>query len=266
MIEVPIYQVDTFSSHAFGGNPSAICPLDEFLDAEILQSIARENNLSETAFMVPSDVDEADYDLRWFTPTVETVMSGHATVAAGHIVMTVLEPELDRVRFRTRSGIIETWKDDGRYAVRLPKTAPDQVEESDGLAEAIGAKPIEVFHKGRDFLLAYDNAKLIRKLEPDMKALTAFDPYGFLCTAPGTGDVDFVSRCFFPNLGIPEDPVTGSAYTTLAPYWAERLGKTKLHALQISSRGGELWIELEDEHVVLSGHVVDTMHGTLMVS
>ncbi|WCL55520.1 PhzF family phenazine biosynthesis protein [Gimibacter soli] len=268
MQEVSIYQVDAFTSRAFGGNPAAICPVPAFLDPSVMQSIARENNLSETAFIVPrEDRAEADYDLRWFTPSLEVDLCGHATLASGLVVIRHLEPALETVRFATRSGILQvTKRADGKLALEMPTLMPTPVTAPDGLAEAMGAIPEAVLHRGRDYLLIYREPQIIQRLHPDMRALQAYAPYGFIATAPGTDGVDFVSRCFFPNHGIPEDPVTGSAHCLSGPYWAERFGRSELHALQISARGGELWITVKGDRIELAGSAVEVMRGALYLS
>lgn len=266
MIEVPIFQVDAFTSTAFGGNPAAICPLEDFLTDSVMQSIARENNLSETAFIVPVGDDKTRFHLRWFTPTLEVDLCGHATLGAAYVVLTHLFPDADEVAFETRSGLLTVTRDNDCYAMTLPNLTPEAVDAPDGLAEAMGAVPSEVLHRGRDFLIVYDDPDVVKGLNPDMRALTTFDPFGFIATAPATDGVDFISRCFFPNHGIAEDPVTGSAHCLSAPYWADRLDQRNLHALQVSERGGELWIDVADDMVTLKGQVVETMRGTLMVS
>lgn len=280
MQEVSIYQVDAFTSKAFGGNPAAICPVDSFPDDEVMQAIARENNLSETAFIVPVSPEgvgeKCDYYLRWFTPTIEVDLCGHATLAAAYVVFTHLEPGCERVRFETRSGCMLAVKDaaTGRIHLHFPRLDPKLVSIPDGLTEALGVPIMEVRHRDRDFLIRCADERMIERMHPNMTALEALAPFGFIVTAPAgeqanvgkeTDPVDFVSRCFFPNHGIPEDPVTGSAHCLLTPYWAEQLGKERLHALQISKRGGELWLQLEEAVVVLAGECVETMRGTLLL-
>ncbi len=270
MVDVPIYQIDAFTSKAFGGNPAAICPVDNFLSDQMMQSIARENNLSETAFIVArenrGDKAVVSYDLRWFTPTVEVDLCGHATLGAGYVVLKHLVPDADKVEFHTKSGPLTVERTQNRLALNLPNLLPSKVECPDGLVEALGASPDAVYHRGRDFLIIFSRPDIVESLKPDMTALQSFDPYGFIVTAACGGDVDFISRGFFPNHGIPEDPVTGSAHCLLAPYWASRLGKNHLHATQVSSRGGELWLDVSDEAVTISGHVVETMRGSIMLS
>ncbi len=263
--EIPIYQVDAFTNRAFGGNPAAVCPLDGFFDDDTLQLIALENNLSETAFIVPlGEGGDADYQLRWFTPGLEVALCGHATLAAAHVVFTRLRPELDSVRFQTLSGILTVKRDKGRYQMDFPCYRPVLYETPKGLGAAMGAEPLMVLKSeqgDRDLLLVYPT--IVAGLEPDLNALKAFAPFGFIATAPGEGDTDFVSRCFFPNHGIGEDPVTGSAHCVSGPYWADQLCKSELLAQQISARGGDLWLEVTGDRVLISGQAVEVMHGTL---
>lgn len=266
MQNVPLYQVDAFTGHAFGGNPAAVCLLNAFLSDTLLQSIALENNLSETAFIVALDGLEADYHLRWFTPGVEVALCGHATLAAAHVVFAHLRPELDLVRFQTLSGILTVRRDGDRYQMDFPALKPLTFGAPAGLGVAMGAEPDAVLKSeqgDRDLLLVYRDQTTVEALEPDLNALKAFAPFGFIATAPGAGEVDFVSRCFFPNHGIGEDPVTGSAHCVSAPYWAEKLGYSKMFAQQISARGGDLWLEVADDRVLISGQAVQVMHGML---
>lgn len=267
MIEIPIYQVDAFTNRAFGGNPAAVCPLDAFPGDALLQAIALENNLSETAFIVPlgDDVD-ADYHLRWFTPGVEVALCGHATLATAHVVFTQLRPELDLVRFKTLSGFLTVKRGRERYQMDFPCYRPFPYQTPSGLGAAMGAEPLLVLKSeqgDRDLLLVYPSAAIVAALEPDLNALKAFAPFGFIATAAGEGDTDFVSRCFFPNHGIGEDPVTGSAHCVSAPYWADQLGKTEMFAKQTSARGGDLWLKLQGDRLLISGQAVEVMRGKL---
>ncbi len=266
-MEIPVYQVDAFTNHAFGGNPAAVCPLDAFLDDGTLQLIALENNLSETAFIVPlGDGSDADYHLRWFTPGVEVALCGHATLATAHIVFSHLRPELDLVRFQTLSGLLTVKRAGDRYQMDFPCYRPLPYEIPKGLGAAMGAEPLSVLKSeegDRDLLLVYPTEAVITALGPDLNALKAFAPFGFIATAAGKGDTDFVSRCFFPNHGIGEDPVTGSAHCVSAPYWAEQLGKTEMFAQQTSARGGDLWLELQGDRVLISGQAIEVMRGKL---
>lgn len=268
MTEIPVYQVDAFTTRAFGGNPAAVCPLDAFPDDETLQSIALENNLSETAFIVPSDSDDAGYRLRWFTPGTEVALCGHATLATAHVVLNHLRPDQNEVRFQTLSGILTVASEGDRYQMDFPCLTPSAYPTPAGIGVAMGMAPERVLKSNegdRDLLLVYPNEATVAGLTPDMNALKAYAPFGFIATAPGEGDVDFVSRCFFPNHGLAEDPVTGSAHCVSGPYWAKALGKNKLFARQISSRLGELWLEMKGDRVLISGQAIETMRGTLFL-
>ena len=256
---IPIYQVDAFTVRVFGGNPAAVCPLDTWLSAETMQSIAAENNLAETAFIVES---ESGYDLRWFTPTVEVDLCGHATLAAGYVVLNYLRPELDSVAFETMSGTLTVTRDGNQLSMDFPSRVPQATAISKSLSDALGKAPLEV-HMSRDILAVYDDEASIRALSPDQAKLAAIkDGFGIIVTAKGD-DVDFVSRFFVPKAGIPEDPVTGSTHCTLVPFWAERLGRTRLLAQQLSARGGELQCEHRGERVKISGHCVLFLTGTI---
>ena len=216
----PIYQVDAFTLGPFSGNPAAVCPLDAWLDDDVMQNIAAENNLAETAFIVAR---EGGYDLRWFTPTVEVDLCGHATLAAGYVVLNHLQPDLDSVSFESISGELVVSRDGERLSMDFPARPPTRASVSDALSDALGKAPSEV-HMSRDVLALYDNEQTVRDLSPDQAKLLALDEgFGVIVTAKGKS-VDFVSRFFVPKGGIAEDPVTGSAHCTLVPFWAERLG------------------------------------------
>jgi PhzF family phenazine biosynthesis protein len=249
MTTIPIYQVDAFAVGPFSGNPAAVCPLDAWLDDATLQSIAAENNLSETAFIVAT---RNGYDLRWFTPAIEVDLCGHATLAAGYVVLNHLQPDLDVVAFETMSGTLTLSRDGERLAMDFPARAPTPTSIAPALSEALGAAPTEV-HMSRDVLAVFDDEASVRGLVPDQAKLLALDEgLGVIATAKGHA-VDFVSRFFVPKAGIAEDPVTGSAHCTLVPYWAERLGKSRLVAHQVSPRGGELHCEHRGDRVIMSG-------------
>ena len=258
-MNIPIYQVDAFTLGPFSGNPAAVCPLDAWLDDATLQSIAAENNLSETAFMVASD---EGYDLRWFTPAIEVDLCGHATLAAGYVVLNHLQPDLDAVAFETLSGRLIVTRDGDRLSMDFPARAPTPVAVSQALIDALGEAPSEV-HASRDMLAVYDDEARVRALSPDQARLLALDEgLGVIATARGDA-VDFVSRFFVPKAGIAEDPVTGSAHCTLVPFWAERLGKSQLVAHQVSSRGGELHCEHRDDRVIMSGQCTLFLTGSI---
>lgn len=278
-MKIPLFQLDSFSDQAFGGNPAAVCPLDDWLPDETLQAIAIENNLSETAFIVEAgasendsedESDDFDYHLRWFTPGCEVDFCGHATLASGQVVLSTLRPELSIVRFSCRAGIVSVSRsdeNDGKLHMDAPNRKPDRAEPAPGLIAAMGAAPEEVWYAEVDnFMLVYRDAATVAALTPDFGALKACGKYGVIATAPGaSGDCDFVSRYFVPSYGIDEDPVTGSAHCTSAPYWAERLGKNELFARQISARGGEIWLVVSDDRVRISGHCVPVIEGVLTI-
>jgi PhzF family phenazine biosynthesis protein len=257
-VQIPIYQVDAFTSHLFAGNPAAVCPLQEWLPDDRLQAIAQENNLSETAYFVP---DGDCYRLRWFTPAVEVDLCGHATLATAFIIMTELAPDRQEVRFQTRSGELVVTREGGRFAMDFPARPPAECAVHHDLIAALGGNPERVL-AARDYLVVYGSEAEVRGLRPDMDRLAVVDRFAVIVTAPGK-DVDFVSRFFAPAKGVPEDPVTGSAHCTLIPYWAERLGKKQLHAYQVSRRGGELWCEHRGERVTISGSAVRFLTGTI---
>jgi PhzF family phenazine biosynthesis protein len=264
-MNIPIYQLDAFTDRPFGGNPAAVCPLDGWLPDETLQAIAAENNLSETAYLVPED---GGWEIRWFTPAAEVDLCGHATLASGSVVFRHLAPGSDRVVFRSRhSGDLPVSRDGDELYLDFPSRPPDEVEVTDVLAGALGARPLAAV-QSRDLYAVFDDAETVRSLAPDIDALRSLNDFAVGVTAPGTGedgDVDFVSRFFAPNQGIPEDPVTGSAHSTLTPWWAERLGKTAMRARQVSARIGELRVELRGDRVLIGGQVVEVIRGTLTI-
>lgn len=258
-----LYQVDAFTDRLFGGNPAAVVPLPTFLPDELLQNIARENNLSETAYVVPAG--EGDFHLRWFTPTREVRLCGHATLAAAHVLFAAAGGELDTLRFRTRSAgtLVVRRKGKRRYTLDLPADRPRRAKAPRYLAHALGLDPHNVLRGQDDLLVILDKAKQVRKLNPDLGLLAKIKKRGVIVTAPGRGETDFVSRCFYPRYGIAEDPVTGSAHTLLVPYWAERLGRKKLRAAQLSERGGELECRMKGDRVLLTGAAVTYLTGEI---
>ena len=258
---IPIYQVDAFVLGPFSGNPAAVCPLDDWLDDDTLLNVAAENNLSETAFIVAND---SGYDLRWFTPAVEVDLCGHATLAAGYVVLNHLQPDLDAVAFETMSGTLVVSRVGDRLSMDFPARAPAPVAVSQALVEALGATPSEV-HLSRDVLAVFDDEASVRRLSPDQARLLALDDgLGVIATARGD-TVDFVSRFFVPKAGIAEDPVTGSAHCTLVPFWVERLGKSHLVAHQVSPRGGELHCEHRGDRVIMSGRCALFLTGAIYI-
>lgn len=260
-MRLTIFQVDAFTGEVFKGNPAAVCPLDEWIDAGLMQRIALENNLSETAFFVRSS---DCYEIRWFTPTFEIELCGHATLASAFAIFEILGLESETVRFRSHlSGDLSVAKRDGRFFLDFPSRPPAPSEPLPGLIESIGKKPREVL-RGRDFFLVYDSEDEIRSIAPDFTALLKVPTHGVIVTAPGT-DCDFVSRFFAPEVGVFEDPVTGSAHCNLIPFWAERLGKTEMFARQVSARGGELFCSLNGDRVGIGGNAVLYLKGEIFV-
>ncbi|GAB3271800.1 PhzF family phenazine biosynthesis protein [Parahaliea aestuarii] len=252
------YQVDAFATRAFEGNPAAVCPLQSWLEDDLLQAIAEENNLSETAFFVPS---EKGFHLRWFTPAAEVDLCGHATLAAAHIIFNVLGYREPVITFETRSGDLLVRKQGDFLQMDFPALPLSVTDTPDQLTKALGAPPSEVW-AGDDYLAVFDSEDAIRAINPDMGLLSLLDLRGVIVTAPGS-DVDFVSRFFAPRLGIPEDPVTGSAHCMLAPYWAGKTGKASLSARQLSRRGGHLTCEVNAGRVVLTGSAIIFMAGEI---
>jgi PhzF family phenazine biosynthesis protein len=262
-VTIPIYQLDSFADRLFAGNPAAVCPLDEWLSDERLQSIAIENNLSETAFFV-KDEDGVGYHLRWFTPGTEVDLCGHATLASAWVIMNRLVPDLPFVRFSTRSGELTVVRQGDDFVMDFPSAPPEPKEAPRALIEGLGAEPIEVLAAKRDYVVVYENEETVRKLRPDFQRLRGLDRLGIIVTAAGAS-VDFVSRFFAPSVGVPEDPVTGSAHCTLAPFWAERLeaGENWLTARQVSARGGNLSVRARGERVDIAGGAVLYMVGEI---
>ena len=262
-MKLPLYWIDAFTPTVFAGNPAAVCPLERWLPDATMQSIAAENNLAETAFFVPSASAAGDFDLRWFTPEAEIDLCGHATLASGHLVLTRLDPRRDSVRFHTKSGPLTVARAGEALSMDFPARAPDRCPEPEGLSAALGATPKEVW-RSRDLMAVFETQEDVRGLKPSFDGIRALGVFGVIATAPGR-DVDFVSRFFAPLMGVPEDPVTGSAHCTLVPYWAKRLGRSRLRARQISPRGGELDCEHRGERVTLAGRAVQYLEGTIEV-
>ena len=261
-MRTPIFQLDAFANRRFAGNPAAVMPMNRFLDDATLQAIAAENNLPETAFLVP---DGGDYRLRWFTPTTEVPLCGHATLASAAVVMERLEPGRTAVVFHSASGPLAVHRADTRYVMSLPARPSEPVPIPAGLADTLGADPIEVYVNAFNYMAVLRSAQVVRALAPDMAALARVDRSGVIVTALGDGPYDFVSRYFAPAKGIPEDPVTGGAHCMLVPYWATRLRKKALHAFQASRRGGEIICRLSGDRVELEGTCVFYMEGEVEI-
>ncbi|MET4108104.1 PhzF family phenazine biosynthesis protein [Hymenobacter sp. UYP22] len=259
---LPIYQVDAFSDRPFAGNPAAVCPLTEWLPAETMQAIAAENNLAETAFFVPKTGNE--YEIRWFTPAVEVELCGHATLASAHVLYRHLQFQESELVFHSKSGPLRVAQSpNGMLTLDFPARPPQLIHHHpDGLVDGLGATPLQLL-AGPDLVCVFNTEAEVRALRPDMARLACVEYRGVIATAPGSEGVDFVSRFFGPRVGVPEDPVTGSAHTTLVPYWAERLNKTTFHARQVSARSGDLWCELRADRVLMSGHAVTYLQGEI---
>jgi len=280
-MKIPIYQADAFTDRLFGGNPAAICPLAAWLPDAIMQAIAMENNLAETAFLVPrGDVTE----IRWFTPTLEINLCGHATLASAHVLFRHLAFPGDEIVFSSKSGPLKAARNGDIITLDFPAYEPTPIATSEALVRGLGRKPLETL-RGRDILAVFGSEAEVAGLVPDFAAIATLDCIGVIATAPGavtaehgsasaesersmaarSDACDFVSRFFAPRAGVPEDPVTGSAHTLLVPFWAKRLAKTKLHALQVSKRRGELFCELRGDRVLMGGRAVTYMKGEIEI-
>lgn len=259
-MKLPIFQIDAFADAPFQGNPAAVCPLDDWLPDGVLQSIAEENNLAETAFYVGRD---GHYDLRWFTPTKEVDLCGHATLAAAHVVFMLDRVGRSLVTFQSRSGPLRVCREDDLLTLDFPAQVGVCCEIPAGMTEALGASPRECY-RAMDYMAVFEDEEEIAAMTPDFRQLRTLDLRGVIVTSPGRTS-DFVSRFFAPNYGVDEDPVTGSAHCTLAPYWAGRLGKHTLHARQLSKRTGTLRCRVAGDRVLISGRTAAYMEGTIQV-
>ena len=264
-MRIPLFHLNAFTKQPFSGNPAAVCPLQVWLDDAVLLKVAAENNLSETAFFVPRD---DVYDLRWFSPRCEVSLCGHATLASAYVVLNLLKPGLQTVRFETLVGGNLTVSQEGDifsmdFPAMLGKPCPNPPA---ALIRGLGPAPLpgDWLEANETYIAVYETQKEIQNIRPDFATLEELHPFAVSITAPGEHG-DFVSRYFAPSYGIPEDPVTGSAYCALTPYWAERLGKSRLYARQVSERGGDLWCEMAGKRVIIKGHVVLTLQGSLEI-
>jgi PhzF family phenazine biosynthesis protein len=262
-MRIPLFRVDAFTKQPFRGNPAAVCPLQEWLDDELLLKVAAENNLSETAFFVSRG---KHYDLRWFTPRCEVRLCGHATLASAYVILNLLQASLQTVRFETRlSGPLTVSKDGEKLAMDFPGMfAKACASLPEALIQGLGTAPhpSNLLEANDTYIAVYENQATIQNIRPDFARLEELHPFAVAVTATGD-ESDFVSRYFAPTYGIPEDPVTGSAHCALTPYWSQRLGKTHLYARQLSERGGELWCQMAGQRVVIKGNAVLTLQGTL---
>ncbi len=256
-----LFQVDAFTDRLFGGNPAAVCPLDRWLPDETLQAIAAENNLSETAYLVAADGDAADFHIRWFTPAVEVDLCGHATLASGYVLFHVLGFDRQTVRLTSKSGPLQVARTQDGLELDFPARPPAPSVFPDGIEQAVGARPLEFLSGGMNMAVLANEAS-VRQVRPDLGYIAQMKGDGLIVTAEGE-DCDFVSRFFAPHVGIDEDPVTGSAHCVLAPFWSKRLDKLRLHARQISRRGGALTCTVAGDRVKVAGQAVLYLEGTI---
>lgn len=256
-----IYQVDAFTDKIFKGNPAAVIPLEEWPDVYLMQEIASENNLSETAFLIPGD--EGSYHIRWFTPTTEVDLCGHATLASAHVLYDHLSYDQEEIRFHSKSGELTVRKKEGMYWMNFPSNPPEAIPVPKLLPDALGSIPVYT-GVNTDLLVLFDDAELVRNMNPDLSLLDRMEVRGVIVTAPGK-EVDFVSRFFAPSVGVPEDPVTGSAHTVLTPFWSKRLKKERLQAKQISRRGGALTCVQKGSRVEIGGNAITYLAGDIQI-
>lgn len=260
MMTVPFYHVDAFTAEVFSGNPAGVCLLDEWLQDELLQAVAAENNLPETAFLVRR---ASHYELRWFSPALEIDLCGHATIASGHVIFNRTGGDSERLEFMSKSGSLSVERQGDLLFLDFPSRKPEKCTVPDGLDAMFDISPEDVL-VSRDLLVVFDDEDTVRNLDPDLNAIAKLEGFGMIVTAPGKNS-DFVSRFFAPGAGIAEDAVTGSAHCTLVPYWAERLGKKNLHAFQLSKRGGELFCVDNGTRVSIGGRAVTYLSGTITI-
>lgn len=261
-MKLTIYQVDAFAEKVFTGNPAAIIPLENWIEDDLMQKIAMENNLAETGFFVKT---ETGYHIRWFTPTLEIDLCGHATLASAYIIKNFLEPHLAEINFTTqKAGLLKAMAKDGIYTLDFPSRMPKAYEAPDNLFKSLNITTAVDVLKARDYFVVLPNEEAVKNVEPDFTLMKELDSVGVIISAKGKS-ADVVSRCFYPGAGIPEDPVTGSAHCNIVPYWSEKLGKTKLFCKQLSKRGGDLNCELEGDRVLMSGKCVMYLQGQIDV-
>jgi PhzF family phenazine biosynthesis protein len=257
-----IYQVDAFAEKVFQGNPAAVMPLEDWLEDKLMQQIAMENNLSETAFFVKTD---AGYHIRWFTPEFEIDLCGHATLASAYIIKNFVEPHLAEINFTTqKAGALRAMAKDGIYTLDFPSRMPQPCQTPGQLFKSLGITTVVEVLKSRDYFVVLPNEDAVKNADPDFTLIKELDSVGVIVTAKGQS-ADVVSRCFYPGAGIPEDPVTGSAHCNIVPYWSEKLGKSKLFCKQLSQRGGDLHCELQGDRVLMSGKCVLYLEGEINV-
>lgn len=261
-MNLPIYQIDAFAEATFGGNPAAVVPLPHWISEGLMQQIALENNLSETAFIVKTD---AGYDIRWFTPEYEIDLCGHATLASAYVIKTFLEPHLSTIAFSTQTaGSLEARAHDGVITLNFPARMPQPVATPGKLLQSLGVSTAVEVLQSRDYFVVLPSEEAVNNVDPDYALVKELDTIGVIVTAKGH-EADVVSRCFYPGAGIPEDPVTGSAHCNIVPYWCSKLNKTQLRCWQASSRGGYLNCELTGDRVLMSGTCVLFLKGEIYV-
>jgi PhzF family phenazine biosynthesis protein len=260
-MNIPYFHIDAFTTEAGHGNPAGVCLLDSWIDDEIMQCIANENNLSETAFLVKK---ESIYEIRWYTPTSEINLCGHATLASGFAIFNYISPELSEISFKSHlSGELSVRKNNGLHILDFPALPATICKTPSDIIKSFGVEPMETL-KADDYLVVFENENQISSINPKFELLNQIDGRGVIVTAKGTKS-DFVSRFFCPKYGINEDPVTGSSHCTLIPYWRKKLQKNRLHALQLSARGGELLCEIHDNRVSIGGHAICYMKGMISI-
>ena len=260
-MKLPLFQVDAFAEKLFKGNPAAVVPLENWLDDQLMQAIAMENNLPETAFFVPT---QSGFEIRWFTPKAEVKLCGHATLATAHVIFEEAAYPYDEIAFGSKSGLLHVKKTGDLLQLNFPADKLSPVDVPNLIIKALKKLPEACFKGRSDYLFVYSSEKEIREMNPDFAILAKADIRGIIVTAPGD-EVDFVSRFFAPKVGVNEDPVTGSAHTTLTPYWAKRTGKTTFKARQLSQRGGELICTLQDDRVLIAGKTKTYLRGEIFV-
>lgn len=260
-MNLPIFQVDAFTDHLFGGNPAAVVPLESWLPDSLMQHIAAENNLAETAFFVK---EPAGYHIRWFTPLTEVELCGHATLASAHVLFNHMNYPENQIEFQSKSGILSVKRDRNLLTLDFPADTVDQIDVPDDLVDAIGLSPLLAFKGKTDYMLIYSSQQEIEQIKPNMHKLIQTEARGVMITASGE-EVDFVSRFFAPQVGVPEDPVTGSAHTSLTSYWSKRLNKPELTAMQLSKRKGHLKLKVNGDRVEISGKAVTYMKGEIFI-
>jgi PhzF family phenazine biosynthesis protein len=258
-MKIKLFQVDAFTDHLFSGNPAAVCPLETWLPDSVMQNIAAENNLSETSFYT---ADNETYSIRWFTPAAEVDLCGHATLATAHVIFRHMAHKTGQIEFKSRSGLLSVHKDGEVLVLNFPADHPVRIEAPSRIIDAMAARPVEAYKGRTDYLLVFNSEDEIEAIHPDFRKLSTEGVRGIMITAPGKS-VDFVSRFFAPGVGIDEDPVTGSAHTTLIPYWSKRLGKTQMNAVQLSKRRGVLTCRFLNDRVEIGGRAVTYLEGSI---